>query len=125
LTYFNAEADCGNTVLIVDDEELVRHYLERILVGGGYRVITATSGEEAFSLLHAGGDLIDLVITDLRMPRMSGEEFAGRIVRLSSAPPLLYISGGDPPRGAESANFLQKPFTREALLRAVEVVLGA
>ena len=115
----------GNTVLIVDDEELVRHYLERILVGGWYRVITATSGEEAFSLLHAGGDLIDLVITDLRMPRMSGEEFASRIARLSSAPPLLYISGGDPPRGAESANFLEKPFTREALLRAVEVVFGA
>jgi CheY-like chemotaxis protein len=49
LTCFSAEAGQWNTVLIVDDEELVRHYLERILVGGGYRVITATSGEEAFS----------------------------------------------------------------------------
>jgi CheY-like chemotaxis protein len=114
----------STTVLVVDDEELVRHYIERILVGGGYRVITAISGGEAFSLLQAGGDLIELVITDIRMPRMSGEEFAKRMAHLSSPPPLLYISGGDPPPGGESANFLQKPFTRQALLRAVEVVLG-
>ena len=111
-------------VLVVDDEELVRHYIERILVGGGYRVIMAISGGEAFSLLQAGGDLVELVITDIRMPRMSGDEFAKRMAHLSSPPPLLYISGGDPPRGAESANFLQKPFTRQALLRAVEVVLS-
>jgi CheY-like chemotaxis protein len=44
-------------VLVVDDEELVHHYIERILVGGGYRVIMAISGGEAFSLLQAGGDL--------------------------------------------------------------------
>jgi len=125
LTCFSAEAGHRNTVLVVDDEELVRHYIERILVGGGYRVITAANGGQAFPLLHAGGDLIELVITDLRMPRMSGEEFAGKMAQLSSPPPLLYISGGDPPRGAESANYLQKPFTREALLRAVEVVLRA
>jgi two-component system, cell cycle sensor histidine kinase and response regulator CckA len=112
-----------HTVLVVDDEEVVRYYIERILVGGGYRVITAIRGEEAVSLLHTGGDLIELVITDVRMPGMSGEDFARQMAQLSSAPPLLYISGGDPPAGAESARFLQKPFTREALLRAVEVVL--
>jgi CheY-like chemotaxis protein len=77
-----------DTVLVVDDEELVRHYIERILVEGGYRVITATNGAEAISLLHAGSDLIDLVITDLRMPNMSGEEFAkknGPVVLTSTA----------------------------------------
>jgi CheY-like chemotaxis protein len=86
-------------------------------------VITATSGAEAISLLHAGGDLIELVITDLRIPSMSGEEFDKTMDQLSSPPTLLYISCGDPPPGAESAKFLQKPFTREALLRAVRVVL--
>jgi CheY-like chemotaxis protein len=53
----------------------------------------AISGGEAFSLLQAGGDLIELVITDIRMPRMSGEEFAKRMAHLSSPPPLLYVSG--------------------------------
>jgi CheY-like chemotaxis protein len=110
-------------VLVVDDEQLVRYYIERILLEGGYRVITATTGAEAISLLHAGADLIELVITDLRMPSMSGQEFAKKMTQLSSPPLLLYISGGDPPPGEESARFLQKPFTREALLRAVRVVL--
>jgi hypothetical protein len=45
------------------------------------------------------------------------------MAQLSSPPPLLYISGGGPPPGGESTKFLQKPFTREALLRAVRVVL--
>ena len=70
-----------------------------------------------------GWEVTQLVITDLRMPSMSGEEFAKKMAQLSSPPPLLYISGGDPPPGAESTKFLQKPFTREALLRAVRVVL--
>jgi CheY-like chemotaxis protein len=115
---------CRHTVLVVDDEEVVRYYIERILVGGGYRVIMAATGGEAISLLHAGGDLIELVIADVRMPGMSGEQFAKQMADLSTVPPLLYISGGDPPAGAESARFLQKPFTREALLRAVRVVLN-
>src|SRR5436190_24403365 len=92
-------------VLVVDDEQLVRYYIERILLGGGYRVITATTGAEAISLLHAGGDLIELVITDLRMPSMSGQRFAKKMAELSSPPPLLYINGGDPPPGPEAPKF--------------------
>ena len=70
---------CGATVLVVDDEEILRSYMARVLEGEGYSVIEAENGVEALSLLSRKdpGVVVDLVITDVRMPRMGGRDLAG------------------------------------------------
>jgi two-component system cell cycle sensor histidine kinase/response regulator CckA len=114
------------TLLVVDDEEVLRHFLQRVLHRAGYEVFLAASGYEALALLAAAEGTIDLVITDILMPGMRGDELASKIAQLPSAPPVLLVSASDvPPPSASTAKFLQKPFTGDDLLRAVQEVLEA
>ncbi len=104
------------TVLLVDDEELLRGAIARALEGYGYRVIAAADGAAAWELLQANGDAIQAVITDVVMPRMDGLELAQRVSTLPHAPPLIFISGY--PRGGSigpDSAFLPKPFKADQL----------
>jgi two-component system, cell cycle sensor histidine kinase and response regulator CckA len=115
----------GNqTVLMVDDEDLLLTMGQTILSAYGYRVLTANSGPKALELLAKGEPAVDLVITDLVMPVMSGRELVEKI--RASAPDMrvLCTSGYVRPAGQEStALYLQKPFTSQELLLKVKAAL--
>ncbi len=96
------------TVLVVDDEESVRGYTSRVMEEAGYHVLTAGDGIQAMSVLQQSRLPVQLVITDVSMPRMTGPELAAHIATERHGPPVLFISGGyssDLP-----GPFLRKPF---------------
>jgi DNA-binding NtrC family response regulator len=82
------------TLLVVDDEEVLRRYMCRILQDAGYRVLTARNGISGLTLLQQSRYPVQLVITDVSMPRMTGPELATRIAAEPFPPPLLFVSGG-------------------------------
>jgi PAS domain S-box-containing protein len=119
------------TVLLTEDEEQVRQMIRMILETGGYRVLEAASGEEALTLYNQHEDQIDLVMTDVVMPQMSGRELAQSLEILHPGIKVLYMSGYTNDAivrhgllGQEIA-FLQKPFTPDVLMRKVREVLDA
>jgi two-component system cell cycle sensor histidine kinase/response regulator CckA len=117
----------GNqTVLMVDDEDALLTTGQTILSAYGYQVLTANSGQKALELLAHHPATIDLVITDLVMPAMSGRELVEHIHRLAPGMRVLCTSGYVWPAGQEmEAAYLQKPFTSRELLLKVKRVLAA
>jgi CheY-like chemotaxis protein len=81
-------ADATQVVLVVEDEELVRNFMRRVLAEAGYDVVSASNGQDAITMLRSLA--VDLVITDIRMPGMDGRELGRLISNLAQAPPLLY-----------------------------------
>lgn len=124
-TGLSAEDLSGNqTVLIVDDEDLLLTMGRTILSSYGYRVLTANSGQKALELL-GGKEAVDMVITDLVMPAMSGRELVEHINRQWPEMRILCTSGYVWPAGQENqATYLQKPFTSQELLLKVKQVLN-
>ncbi len=80
-------------ILVAEDEDLVRHMVRRILEKEGYRVITATDGEEAIRLFDAQEGAVSLVLTDVVMPNMKGSELAARVTMRAPSVPVLFMSG--------------------------------
>ncbi len=113
------------TILLVDDEELILAMGQVVLGGFGYRVLTASSGAQAFEVLEKSAWPIDLVVTDLVMPQMSGHEFAEQMQLRLPGVPLLYISGLVRGEGTEGESFLHKPFSSQELLTRVRQLLAA
>jgi CheY-like chemotaxis protein len=95
------------TILVVDDEVSIRLYMTRVLEDEGYAVLEAESGPDALSLLDGEIGRVDLVITDVLMPGMSGQDLAARLADRPSSPPVLFVSGShtDVP-----GPLLRKPF---------------
>ncbi|HUK15199.1 MAG TPA: MASE1 domain-containing protein [Bryobacteraceae bacterium] len=120
----------SETVLLAEDEDGVRAFIAASLERHGYRVLTACSGEEALRVFSESAKPIDLLITDIVMPRMKGTELASRLVARNSGLRVLYISGYSTAmldnRGAANVGtrYLQKPFAAPELLRAVRETLG-
>jgi signal transduction histidine kinase len=112
------------TILMVDDEDLLLTMGQTVLSTYGYRVLTANSGQKALDLL-ARNPAVDLVITDLVMPAMSGRELIEHLHRLSPAMRILCTSGYVWPAGQNHiGSYLQKPFTSQDLLLKVKQVLA-
>jgi len=116
----------GNqTILMVDDEDLLLTMGETILTSYGYHVLTANSGQKALEIINKSDKKIDLVITDLVMPVMSGRELVEQVRRLSPGTRILSVSGYVwPGSKQEETSYLQKPFTTQELLVKVKHVLG-
>jgi len=113
------------TVLMVDDEDLLLTMGETILSAYGYRVLTANSGQKALGMLTKNEASIDLVVTDLVMPGMSGRELIEQIHKLSPGTRVLSTSGYVWPVSRENpAAYLQKPFTSQELLSKVKQALS-
>ena len=111
----------GATLLLVEDEELVRQALRRALELEGISVIEAENGEDAIRVIERDeGQLLDIVLTDLRMPVVSGSELIGAVL-LDCRPalPVLAMSAvvGLPP-SLLTVPFLRKPFEPDELLPA-------
>jgi CheY-like chemotaxis protein len=107
-------------VLVVDDEEGVRLLIRRTLEAAGYRVCEADDGFEALSVLLQGR-AVDLVLTDVRMPRMDGCELAAHMAALALKIPILFVTGyvNEPESGALPGPVLAKPFGPEQLVAFV------
>lgn len=112
------------TILMVDDEDLLLTMGETILSSYGYRVFTANSGQKALEIISNSDKPIDLMITDLVMPTMSGRELAEQVRRLSPGTRIVSTSGYVWPGSKQEVNsYLQKPFTTQELLTKVKHAL--
>ena len=119
-------------ILLVEDEDMLRGLIEEILKLRGYSVHCAASGDEAAALAETPGFRLDVVITDVMMPRMTGNQLVDRLRPRFENMKVIFISGFT---GASSpsiqralempgVSFLQKPFRLQVLVEEVETLLG-
>jgi PAS domain S-box-containing protein len=119
----------SETILLVDDEELVRDLGARILSKAGYNVISASDGKEALELFQANKEGISVVILDLIMPQLGGKQCLDRMLAISPTVKVLIASGhlpSDTTREALASNargFVDKPYDMRQLLEIVRSVL--
>ena len=117
------------TILLVEDDDEIRQLTAKVLTDYGYNVLSASGPQEALRLFDLHRQQIDLLLTDVVMPRMNGRELASRLLKERSDLTVLYISGYTDDRVVREAileprtHFLEKPFTPEALARAVRKAL--
>jgi two-component system, cell cycle sensor histidine kinase and response regulator CckA len=117
------------TVLVIDDEPLVLSLTNAMLSRCGYTVVTAGSGTEAIRLFENGPDIeIDLLLVDLAMPDMTGNEAVKRILELRPGLPVLYFSSYSEveslrPSYPYSDPYITKPFSSQQLIRKIRKVL--
>ena len=117
------------SILVVEDEEIVRNLVCEVLRSHGYRVLSTGRGDEALRIVQMEDRDIDLLISDVVMPEMNGMELAHRVREGSPRSRVLFVSGyseGDmADQGLEAVAFqvLQKPFTPDTLARKVREVL--
>lgn len=119
----------SETVLLVEDEESLRRLGERLLRTSGYTVISAASGAEALAVMERRGKAVDLLMTDVIMPGMSGRELSAELWKRKLIPRTLFMSGYTDDAIAKHGvlepgiAFIYKPFTVEALSRKLREVL--
>lgn len=117
------------TILAVDDSQSIRHLVSSTLSDNGYEVVVAEDGEEAYKLLD--GRTIDLVLTDLHMPKMNGIELTAKIrstEQYKFVPILLLTSESkaemkSKAKEAGATGWIVKPFVEEKLLGAIRKVM--
>ncbi|MGH9658709.1 MAG: response regulator, partial [Bryobacteraceae bacterium] len=121
--------DGAETVFVVEDEAPLRGLIRSTLEPYGYRVLEAPDGGAALVLLDRAPERVDLLLTDIVMPRMSGIELAGHLRVSQPGLCVLFMSGySEGPPDAEAAivegvPFLQKPFAPETLVRKIREIL--
>src|SRR5262249_20119304 len=122
-------APTSKTILVAEDEDMVRRMIRLSLWWNGYTVLEARDGAEALALAEQHPGPIHLLVTDVLMPGMTGTELATRLLRRRPDVQVLYVSGYTDGaldgrfHGQTRAAFLQKPFTPDSLARKVAEVL--
>ena len=117
-------------ILLVEDDPVVRHVVRLLLELEGDSVLEAKDGEDALTILDGYKGALDLLLTDVMMPGLSGAEVCDRVREGRPGLPTLFISGFYPEavvpdhRLPESSAFLAKPFMPEELIEAVDGLLG-
>ncbi|NOX88720.1 MAG: response regulator [Calditrichaeota bacterium] len=125
----NEIAEGKETILVVEDDPSVRNFIRDILEQSGYRIFEAKNGKEAFDILRKIPEPIDLVVTDMVMPEMNGNELADQIRFEFSQTKILFTSGYTESRILRDGlintdmHFLHKPFTVVELTQAVRKAL--
>ncbi|MBJ6724222.1 ATP-binding protein [Geomesophilobacter sediminis] len=119
------------TVLVVEDNEMIREMAVELLASAGYQVLVAEQPLQAIELVHETQERIDLLVTDVVMPQMNGPELYATLVQIRPELPVLYMSGyaedvaaGDQMKWS-SGDLLRKPFTSDTFLDYVGRKLGA
>jgi len=121
----------GETVLIVEDEEIVREPARRMLEMHGYRVLAAVNADAALQIVNGHPAKIDLLLTDVVMPGRSGKELSMEVLAHHPSMKVLFISGYShdviAPEGVleDGVNLLEKPFSSDDLLRKIRDVLDS
>ena len=120
----------GETILLVEDDPAVRRMAAEVLLGTGYRVLPAPSGADALRIAAKHEGRLDLLLTDVVMPGMTGPELARQFIVQFPRIRTLYMSGYTDDaiekhgvRG-RTVRVLQKPFTHETLAQSVREALG-
>ncbi len=120
----------GNeTLMVVEDDEVVRGLAARILAEAGYRVVEAPSGDEALRRAREGEDAIDLLLTDVIMPQMNGRDLARQMRALQPAIKVVFLSGYPDEAIAHhgvlrpGVSLVEKPFSARSLMSVVRAVL--
>jgi PAS domain S-box-containing protein len=119
----------SETILMVEDEDDLRQITARILTRAGYQVLTASGGTQAIHLAQTHSGPLDLLLTDVIMPKMMGNEVAARVRRLRPDVPVLYMSGYAEPVLTENGTLpdgvtlIEKPFTSQELLHRIHTFL--
>lgn len=119
----------SETVLAVDDDQTMLDLLEEVLRPLGYNVLSASSGEEALEVASEHQDEIDLLLTDVILPGIKGQDLAKQLLNRCPGVNVLFMSGylcpsmahNDSDQGFEA--FIQKPFSPNALLRKIRKLL--
>ena len=118
------------TILLVEDDPVVRHVVRLLLELEGDSVLEAKDGDDALTVLDSYQGALDLLLTDVMMPGLSGAEVCDRVREGRPGLPTLFISGFYPEavfpdhRLPEGSAFLAKPFMPEELIEAVDALLG-
>jgi CheY-like chemotaxis protein len=119
----------GSVVLVIDDEPVVRKVVEDVLSRQGMRVLTADNGESGVELFREHSKIISVVVLDLQMPMMGGEEALPLLHQIQPDVPVILSSGFDESEATrrfsafKPAGFLQKPFTARHLISAIAALL--
>jgi two-component system, cell cycle sensor histidine kinase and response regulator CckA len=111
------------TILLVEDEDPVRRVVETMLKRHGYQVLASASSKDALAAAEQHRGTIDLLITDIRMPGMSGRKMAECLVTGRPDMKVLYVSGYGDAAAESDAHFLQKPFSTEELATKIREML--
>jgi two-component system, cell cycle sensor histidine kinase and response regulator CckA len=111
------------TILLVEDEDPVRRVVETMLKRHGYQVLASASSKDALAAAEQHRGTIDLLITDIRMPGMSGRKMAECLVTVRPDMKVLYVSGYGDAAAESDVHFLQKPFSTEELATKIREML--
>ena len=126
---YNSVASVGNpaTILLVDDDEAIRRLIQRILQQEGFHVIEASDGAEALKVASAYAGPVDLLLTDVIVPKVNGLVLAQLLLHERPGIGVLYMSGYVEESMLLATHpesiLLQKPFTPDALIAAVHQIL--
>ena len=112
-------------ILLADDEEMVRKAIRLILSFSGYNITEAVDGEDAVQKYVEATPPFDLVLIDVDMPRLGGEEAVTRMRRHDPQVKAILLSGGLHGTGSEKITFLQKPFDNQQLIGLVRATIEA
>jgi len=116
-------AETSPTVLVVEDEPAIREVVADLLQEEGYAVRQASDGLQAIDELEV--DDVDVVLSDVRMPRLDGPSLARRLRRRGHAVPVVLMSAVNVEVDLPGVRFLPKPFDRDHLLHVIGSALGA
>jgi DNA-binding NtrC family response regulator len=119
------KADPAPVVLVVDDEPILLRLMERALTEAGYLVQGASNALRALELMESSPCPADILVTDLRMEPVNGFDLARIVTAKHPHTQVLLVSGYDGDHKEPPWPFLRKPFSPEALVRAVEQLLPA
>nr|WP_198984931.1 response regulator [Herbaspirillum sp. ASV7] len=118
----------GRTLLLVEDDKEIRAICSEVFQGEGYQVLEAGNGAEAYAILEQDNNIVDVVLTDLRMPSMDGMEFAKKLysdIRFSGIP-IILLSATPIPNSSHALRFfdalLIKPCPFSVLISTVDAV---
>ncbi len=121
-----APSNAQAVILVAEDDQLVRNLVQAILAHEGYTVLSARDGVDALEMSRDYSGNIQLLLSDVRMPRMDGLQLSEHIVRERPDIRVLLMSGklsGESLVDSQAANFLRKPFLAETLRAKVKMLL--
>ena len=123
-------AEGSETILVAEDERVIREIVQRTLEGLGYRVFITDGAEEAEKVFSQHSDKIELLLADIVMPGLNGQELYERLTAKRPSLKVLYMSGYSDASTSgnyvleQSASYIQKPFSSKLLADKVREVLG-